>query len=111
MGTECGCDCSWSGDYEPPEFFRARAPVARKHHQCCECDDAIEPGERYWIGTGKWDGCLDTYKRCWTCHRISEDLCSCAYYGDLWETLREDLGWEVDCEPEDYDCDDDEEVT
>ena len=42
MTYDCFCDYG-----DPPDFYVATKPKARKHHVCEECGGPIMPGERY----------------------------------------------------------------
>lgn len=46
---------------EIPKFYDERLVTARKPHKCCETGRIIQPGERYWRITGKWDGTVKTF--------------------------------------------------
>jgi len=54
-------------DGEPPECARQDIRTARKQHKCTECRCTIEPGERYEVISGKWDGEFLRYKTCRKC--------------------------------------------
>lgn len=69
------CVCVNDNDYDGPSVIRGSWPVARKQHQCCECGDAIEPGQKYERVVGCWDGRWDTFATCEICVRIIDDLC------------------------------------
>lgn len=79
--------CDW------PEFYSERFPVAKKKHRCCECRDMIEPGEKYLLVGGKWDGILETYKQHLLCREacmaISNIADDCIPFGSLMEDYRE----------------------
>lgn len=44
------------GDCELPDVCSHSEPIARKEHQCCECDCPIRKNERYFYCFGKWPG-------------------------------------------------------
>lgn len=48
-------------DIEPAEFYSEKLYTARKTHKCCETGRIIQPGEKYWRCTGKWEGELMTF--------------------------------------------------
>ena len=82
--TACYCD------YEAPAFYRVETRAARKTRHCCECHRTIQPGERYTVATGKWDGVFDTFHRCSHCEAVCNALderlpCYCWYWGGLYE--------------------------
>lgn len=58
---ECFCD------YDPPVFYHAARPVARKAHKCDECGNAISPGEAYERVHAKWEYVIDTCRTCARC--------------------------------------------
>lgn len=62
------CDC------EMPSVFNQTKPRARKRHRCCECRGWIEAGERYEYSWGIWDGDADSYKTCFGCAELREEL-------------------------------------
>lgn len=59
--VDCYCD------YDPPSFYNLSTPKARKRHQCDECGRHIQPGEQYESATGKWEGCVSTFRTCSRC--------------------------------------------
>lgn len=89
-----GCYCDYS---DGPDFWVDTQRIARKNHICCECLSPIEPGEKYHIFTGKWDGKINSYKYCEFCHDvynvIQYHIDGCICLGSLWEVA-------VDYEPE-----------
>jgi hypothetical protein len=81
---ECYCD------YDAPEFYRVNQRKARKPHRCGECHRTIQPGERYTVCVGKWDGHLSEHHRCTHCEAVWKALndrfpCYCWYWGGLYE--------------------------
>ncbi len=81
------CDCSSDHDYYP-DFFVEEWPVAKKEHKCCECGEAIKPGQKYHKVAGKWEGDFSTYKTCMPCHNIREHYCPHGYvFGELAEQI------------------------
>jgi len=43
----CADACVLSYDGEAAEVYESNTRTARKEHWCCECDEAIQPGQRY----------------------------------------------------------------
>lgn len=81
-------------DFEPPEFFNEVIHTARKQHQCCECPNKIEPGERYERVAGKWDGEFCEFKTCLPCAALRNKLQDQGYasaFGGLQEAYQEAL--------------------
>lgn len=77
-------------DYEAPAFVRKTIRAAGKAHRCCECGRTIAVGERHTYAAGKWDGTLDTFRRCAHCEAVWQALderlpCYCWYWGGLYE--------------------------
>lgn len=89
----CACACGWGGS--EPYFIRQRIVTARKLHWCVECNESIEPGDRYELTNGMWDGEFGTHKTCLPCQRIRDDLCSDYTFGGLREAV-------MDCHGVDY---------
>jgi len=89
------CDCSWEpSDLDQPTVYESRMVRARKPHDCCECNRAIEPGESYEVVRGLWDGQWGAYKTCLGCVRIREHLCSGGWsHGDLAEQVSDCVGF------------------
>ena len=59
---------------EPPQCMTVIAVKAVKSHQCCECWAPIMPGEVYEKTTGVWDHCGQTFKTCWPCCEVRDQL-------------------------------------
>lgn len=59
---------------EPPTVSNTWAVKAQKQHRCCECDAPIAKGEIYEKVEGLWDGSWQTYKTCWPCVEVRNDL-------------------------------------
>jgi hypothetical protein len=103
------CNCS-TDDFDYPDFYTHKTVKARKPHKCCECQDEINPGEKYELVKGKWCGRIDSFKTCLPCVHIRSDYCPDGFlHGGLWEALHECLG--IDYTHADSDDDDDEEDT
>ncbi|SED96929.1 hypothetical protein [Pseudomonas anguilliseptica] len=49
------------------DFQAESTPTARKHHQCCECEGSIEPGQKYQLIAGSWEGRMHSFKTCMSC--------------------------------------------
>lgn len=50
-----------------PDFQTETTPTARKQHMCGECYGVIEPGQKYQLVTGCWEGSMDSCKTCPPC--------------------------------------------
>ena len=88
MGGACSC-----GFFDEPYFYREKIVRARKKYECCECGEAIEPGDKYHYAAGRWEDDFEEYRTCILCHRILSDLYWCGYcFGDLRLRLKEDFG-------------------
>lgn len=80
----CDCDCY------PPEFLTVVYRVAKKPHRCGECLRKIQPGERYQVASGKWDGDFDFHKTCPDCVEfIQKAQIDCYCFGQLFEDANE----------------------
>ncbi len=55
---------------ELPTCWKTCMPTARIRHRCCECYGVIEPGERYHLDSGVWDGEGESFKTCLQCDEI-----------------------------------------
>lgn len=61
---------------------------ARKQHECFECGDPIEVGEKYEYVSGIWDGKPDSFKVCLACEAIrNQFFCDGYYFGHIWEDI------------------------
>lgn len=76
-----------------PQFYAWSILTARKQHDCCECSAKINPGEKYFRCSGKWDGLISSYKQ----HLLCEQACEfirdeieneCIPFGSLFEWLK-----------------------
>ncbi len=85
------CICIDSG--EPAQFYGARVMAARKPHICCECGEAIQPGEQHERVTGKWDGAWSTHTTCLICLGVRDTyFAECGWvFTQLWEHVHEHL--------------------
>lgn len=97
----CSCVYVDDGDYERPEFVDERVVEARKKHVCTECRREIVPGEKYERASGKWDGCIETYKTCMDCISV-RDAFFCGSYG--YSAIWQDLYEHILCGPVDVEC-------
>lgn len=64
------CDCQDN----QPSFFDSRTVTARKSHQCDECLDIIEIGERHEYTKGVWDGEFSTFRTCLKCIEMTKEI-------------------------------------
>ena len=95
------CCCSVT-DYDPATFHRAVTRTARKRHVCCECSEAIEPGETYEDVTALWEPCfkgdrpkIQNFKTCRLCLLIRRDyFCDGWLYEGMREMLQECIGFD-----------------
>jgi len=79
-------------DYDQPSAWWVTEPVARKQHECCECDGGIHPGEGYRRAAGVWSGEFSHYKTCFACVELGSRLTSAGFehcLGGLYEALEE----------------------
>ena len=61
-------------DVFEPDLHRELWPKARKRHKCCECRKTIQPGEKYQLIEGLWDGdCWDRFKTCAECAEMRDN--------------------------------------
>lgn len=89
MGSYC-CYCD-SGDL-PSACYEIIERKARKTHICCECKSTIDPGEKYFIHSGIWDGEWDEFKICSFCEQVINaiiDECDLdgMNFGELWDCV------------------------
>lgn len=89
MLCDCSCDLESGNDLE----FLTQ-PVARKQWMCCECGEAIEPGERYSLWSLCHDGGWSKMRTCLPCARIRDSVCDCWVFGELKETIWYCLGFD-----------------
>jgi hypothetical protein len=69
---EAYCDIEW--DYDEPQIYEKHIRKARKDHQCCECNEIIQVGQRYEHVKALWDGSFGEFKTCLICSRIRDDM-------------------------------------
>ena len=75
------------GDQEGPTIFEEKHPIARNSHTCCECGSNINPGEKYQLVKGLWDGEWSKFKTCSVCEKIGDTARAegdCISYGELY---------------------------
>jgi hypothetical protein len=48
-------------------FNRHELTTARKEHNCCECNNKVQPSEKYYNGAFSCDGEVCSYKLCLDC--------------------------------------------
>jgi len=99
ISCDCSCDC-----YDGPEFSREAWRKARKQHECVECGETINPGDRYEYSCGVWDGSWDDHHTCAPCVAIRSHYCPGGFcYGELAQQIDECLGFDYREVPEDDD--------
>lgn len=64
---------------DPAEFSDFSTRVARKQHQCCDCDTPIMPGQKHYVLKTLFDGRWDTSRRCQRCETVANALERAAY--------------------------------
>lgn len=72
------------------QFYAEKLVVARKLHKCCECRERIEPGDRYYRCSAKWDGDLWSgcqHVECWNFARSLNGI-GADGYAVTWKTDR-----------------------
>lgn len=68
---------------------------ARKRYTCGECDEPIEPGQRYERAKTLFDGSWSTHITCLPCVGIRRDFFPCGYYyGGMRQDFKDCLGWD-----------------
>ncbi len=90
------CDC------ETPKASMTITRRARVEHQCCECGDAIKPGESYEYTSGVWDSPM-SFKTCARCAGVRDFYnaeCLSQYdcypcFGRLWDEVADYVSGEV----------------
>ena len=82
-------DCSC--DMEYPSVYSEEWRIARKPHECCECGSPIDPGEKYMIHKGLWEGKWSTFKQCELCAKMWDskrfEYSDCMSFGEMWDFL------------------------
>ena len=95
-------------DCEGPSVYSIDHPIAKVNHMCCECRQAILPGQRYEKFKGCWDGKWDRFTTCMLCAELRDminnlhrnDDCGGIPFGSLGEWARED-GYEFPVKEDD----------
>ena len=83
--SECGCIYDGGADYGA-EVSLTRMRTARKPTKCGECREAIVPGQRYELTTGRWEADWCSFKTCEPCVEIRTALfCEGFTYTAMWE--------------------------
>lgn len=68
------------------DFHSVATRRARKPHQCEECHDQINPGDRYEYASGKNEAGFFDVRTCLVCAEVRKTfVCGSFYYGQLWE--------------------------
>jgi hypothetical protein len=49
------------------DFQTETTPSARKQHKCGECYGVIQPGQKYQLVSGSWEGDMGSFKTCMPC--------------------------------------------
>ena len=62
-------------------IFSESEPVARKKHNCVECNKPISPGEKYYCQVNDYDG-FGTYKAHLKCRDLAIIVNKGSYYDD-----------------------------
>lgn len=84
-------------DYgEGCDLYYAELRTARKEHQCGECHQLIQPGQRYEYVSTAHDGIFLHFKTCMICCAIRDDLADSFIHGELWAAIRELYGLDYD---------------
>lgn len=86
---ECACDIDSGDGGSWPAVFNRSDRRARCTHKCYECGRTINPGERYTVESGLWDGEWRTFKTCADCLSVRESMFSSYLFGTLWEGIGE----------------------
>lgn len=80
-----------------PDFYREEGRVAGNAYLCVECSGRINKGEWYYVGRGKWEGEVRSYRFCSICAEVIGELLSegadpeILYIGGLRDYLVNDL--------------------
>jgi hypothetical protein len=79
---------------ESAEVSNISEPVARKQHQCCECNAPILKGEKYLVCEMLFDGAWNRYRQHELCARTCEHIRDnieneCICFGSLRDWYRE----------------------
>ena len=83
---ECACIDAYD---EGAEFYRDKIVTARKQHQCGECLEIIEPGQKYETAFGVQHGDSFSAKTCSACAEVRNAYFCSWQFTNVWEHLRE----------------------
>jgi hypothetical protein len=89
------CEVDFAGasdDCEAVEFADVSLVRARKSHACSECGGAIAKGEKHWRASYKFEGKVQTERRCPPCQETAAEFEFHIYGGLLWTHFAEE--WE-----------------
>ena len=92
--SEGACDVSL-GDYDgdAAELYHEAIVTARTPKKCDECNETIEPKQRYERVSGKWDGEWSVWRSCLPCSEaLTEFSENGRCFGVLWDGMRDN--WE-----------------
>jgi len=90
--------CCIDVDYEAcAKVYDASIRRAWKTHECCECGEAINPGDQYefvralYPEAGGWD----QFKTCLFCFQVRRDFFPCGFYHtQMVDEFVECYGWD-----------------
>lgn len=85
---------------ELPQYYNWTEPVARKRHECCECNAPILKGEKHLRVNGCWENVPGTFRQ----HLLCAEACElvrdeglnddeCLYFGGLFEFWNDSCGY------------------
>jgi hypothetical protein len=86
---DCSCDFSVDGY---GERLSLTFPKAIKKHICGECDDLINPGDKYEKYVGTWDGEFFQAKTCMACVEVRDQYLTGYGFTEVWEEIKECYG-------------------
>ena len=66
-------NCIYVDHGESCDVLTEKLRRARKEHTCCECGDAIKPGDLYEDSDGLWDGMWAKHRTCARCVNVRAD--------------------------------------
>jgi hypothetical protein len=88
---DCGV-CIGGYDGDAADIFASRLVVARKAHQCYECEKEIPPGAKYERIKILYEGEWSCYEICMICSEIGTVFsCDGRCLGILWEDIHDTL--------------------
>lgn len=89
--TVC-CPLNYSDDNDYWSFFSSSKICARKEHNCGECGDVIEAGQKYENAKGLYDGNFSTMKTCIPCVEVRDHFaCEGFIFGQIWEDIQNNM--------------------